>query len=121
MIPKLSDSPRPVPCPDGFVVKNGSKIRSWMSGGIPGPVSPHRELDPRTAWRRPRRESQRPRPRRLAHRVMRVRHEVDHDLVELVGIRVDPRKICRKRPSDLHVVRPQLIREELYRIPCDRV
>src|SRR5215475_14824638 len=33
-------SPRPVPSPTSLVVKNGSKIRSRMSAGTPGPVSP---------------------------------------------------------------------------------
>ena len=32
--------PSPVPSPTGLVVKNGSKIRSWISVGMPGPVSP---------------------------------------------------------------------------------
>src|SRR5262249_28129958 len=31
--------PRPVPCP-ALVVKNGSKMRSWTSGAMPGPLSP---------------------------------------------------------------------------------
>ena len=31
--------PRPVPLPTSLVVKNGSKIASSMSGGIPVPVS----------------------------------------------------------------------------------
>jgi hypothetical protein len=35
----LSPSPSPVPWPAGFVVKNGSKIRSRISGATPGPVS----------------------------------------------------------------------------------
>ena len=33
------ESPSPVPSPCRLVVKNGSKIRSRDSGGIPGPVS----------------------------------------------------------------------------------
>src|SRR5262249_8988206 len=33
------ESPRPVPVPTSFVVKNGSKTREAMSAGIPGPVS----------------------------------------------------------------------------------
>jgi hypothetical protein len=33
------DRPSPVPCPSGFVVKNGSKIRFASSGRTPGPVS----------------------------------------------------------------------------------
>ena len=32
--------PSPVPSPTGLVVKNGSKIRSLMSSGMPGPLSP---------------------------------------------------------------------------------
>ena len=32
-------SPSPVPSPTGLVVKNGSKIRSRISGGTPDPVS----------------------------------------------------------------------------------
>src|SRR5215469_12335844 len=34
-------SPSPVPSPTGLVVKNGSNIRSLISGGTPGPVSPN--------------------------------------------------------------------------------
>src|SRR5512138_2830384 len=33
------ERPSPVPCPSGFVVKNGSKIRFACSGRTPGPVS----------------------------------------------------------------------------------
>ena len=36
---QLMLSPSPVPWPTGLVVKNGSKIRSRISGGTPGPVS----------------------------------------------------------------------------------
>src|SRR3989442_1553334 len=32
-------SPRPVPCPGGLVVKNGSKMRDRISSGTPGPSS----------------------------------------------------------------------------------
>ena len=32
-------SPSPVPSPSVLVVKNGSKMRSKRSGGMPGPVS----------------------------------------------------------------------------------
>ena len=39
MMPKLTDSPRPVPFPPGLVVKKGSNSRSRCSCGIPGPVS----------------------------------------------------------------------------------
>ena len=37
--PKLSDSPSPVPTPGSLVVKNGSKIFSRSSAGMPLPVS----------------------------------------------------------------------------------
>src|SRR5215468_11186393 len=35
MILRLMSRPKPVPCPIGFVVKNGSKIRGRTSSGIP--------------------------------------------------------------------------------------
>ena len=38
------DSPSPVPIPDGFVVKNGSKIRCKCSGATPPPVSDTRAI-----------------------------------------------------------------------------
>jgi hypothetical protein len=34
-----SESPKPVPCPVGLVVKKGWKILSFISGGMPGPLS----------------------------------------------------------------------------------
>ena len=39
MMPKQVASPSPVPCPTGLVVKNGSKIRSWVAASMPEPVS----------------------------------------------------------------------------------
>src|ERR1700722_1460556 len=39
MIPYEMARPRPVPCPTGLVVKNGSKILFLISSGIPFPVS----------------------------------------------------------------------------------
>ena len=36
---KQRDSPIPVPSPTDFVVKNGSKMRSRMFRGTPGPLS----------------------------------------------------------------------------------
>jgi hypothetical protein len=35
----LVERPRPVPGPGALVVKKGSKILGWISGGIPGPLS----------------------------------------------------------------------------------
>ena len=45
MKPNAVLSPRPVPCPIGFVVKNGSRAFSRISGAIPTPVS---AIDKRT-------------------------------------------------------------------------
>src|SRR5664279_3819911 len=39
MISWLSERPRPVPSPTGFVVKNGLNIFSFTSGGMPVPLS----------------------------------------------------------------------------------
>ena len=38
-IPRLIESPSPVPLPIGLVVKNGSNNRPWISRAIPRPVS----------------------------------------------------------------------------------
>src|SRR3989441_13000045 len=38
-MPYETDSPRPLPSPGGFVVKNGSKTLGSTSGAIPGPES----------------------------------------------------------------------------------
>ena len=38
-IPNTVERPSPVPLPISFVVKNGSKIFSMISGGMPSPVS----------------------------------------------------------------------------------
>ena len=40
MMPDTMHSPSPVPLPMSLVVKNGSKIRSRISGGMPTPLSP---------------------------------------------------------------------------------
>ena len=36
---KVEEMARPNPIPPGFVVKNGSNMRSWFSTDIPGPES----------------------------------------------------------------------------------
>lgn len=36
---RVTESPRPVPSPSGFVLKKGSRMRSRMPSGIPGPAS----------------------------------------------------------------------------------
>ena len=38
-MPSVTERPSPVPSPTGFVVKNGSKMRSITAGGMPGPES----------------------------------------------------------------------------------
>ena len=38
-MPKTIERPSPVPLPISFVVKNGSKMRAWVSWSIPQPVS----------------------------------------------------------------------------------
>jgi hypothetical protein len=38
-MPYTIDRPRPVPCPAGLVVKNGSNTRACVASSIPTPVS----------------------------------------------------------------------------------
>lgn len=45
-MPNTVERPSPVPAPRGFVVKNGSKIRRFVSSDIPVPVS----RTSRTKW-----------------------------------------------------------------------
>ena len=37
--PVANVQPNPAPLPTSLVVKNGSKMRSWISSGMPGPLS----------------------------------------------------------------------------------
>ena len=50
-MPWAMASPRPVPCPGGLVVKNGSKMREATSAGIPGPSSQTSKTTPPSAVR----------------------------------------------------------------------
>ena len=81
--PRRSDSrwtsPRPVPCPSGLVVKNGSKIRFGCSGrfrrpGVADPShTPRSDAAPHPTVICPARRQ----------RLDRVHEEVEHDLLEL--------------------------------------
>ena len=51
MMLRHSDRPSPVPSPAGFVVKNGSKMRERISGGMPRPVSAISTRTRPPAWR----------------------------------------------------------------------
>src|SRR2546429_654907 len=53
---------------------------------------------------------------RAAHRVMRVRDEMDHDLGELMGVGPEDGKLLRQVEDDLDVVGPQLVGEQLDRL-----
>ena len=91
--------PSPVPCGFSLVVKKGSKIRFWVSGSMPTPVSTDREHDV-AAGRRPEVEAgvggvdlgvlgaDRQRAA-LGHGVPRVDDEVDDDLLDLSRVGAD--------------------------------
>src|SRR5439155_24264317 len=53
---------------------------------------------------------------RAPHRLMRVRDEIDNDLVELMGGGPEDGKLLRQVEDDLDVVGPQLVGEQLDRL-----
>ncbi len=88
-----SPEPRPVPCPTGLVVKNGSNRRRRVSASIPEPVSRHRQLDvvsgaqtghgPASRGLDPARRGGDPHHAALEHRVAGIHDEIHHHLFEL--------------------------------------
>ena len=92
------ERPRPVPAPTSFVVKNGSKIRDWISSAMPGPESA------RTIWicsPSSRDEIRIRRSERLGERVARVGQQVDEDLLELDRVAEHDELVRREVELDL--------------------
>src|SRR3990167_3794823 len=128
-IPRHSESPRPVPWPGGFVVKKGSKIRPWISGGMPAPGSATvktmrggagagggpREGGGGAVRVRAPREDEAARRRARAHRVVRVGREVHDELLELVRIGPQQRQVGGEVDHHLHGVEAELVGEQLGR------
>ena len=83
--------PSPVPSPTPFVVKKGSKMRPWISGGTPGPSSMMR-----TTTRSRSRLGAHGDVTALAHGVERVVEQVHPDLVQLRAHRVHARHVVRR-------------------------
>ena len=79
--PSVTDRPRPVPSPTGFVVKNGSKIRLMSDAGMPGPESSTTMVSSRPTTVARRRTSA-----TLTRCLRSVDHEVRHDLLKAGGI-----------------------------------
>ena len=81
------ESPSPRPLPIGFVVMNGSKMRSITSGGMPGPLSAMRM---RTVSCAARTSMSIAGSLDIGHRIERVGDEVDQHLLELHRISRHP-------------------------------
>src|SRR6516162_1445338 len=77
-MPKTVARPRPVPFPSSLVVKNGSKMRARLSGGMPVPVS---------AWLNQTDANSKPSAPR--HGVAGVDGQVHQDLFHHARIRLD--------------------------------
>ena len=95
--------PRPVPFPTGLVVKNGSKRRSRISAGMPGPLSMTRT----TTRCRSRLAVTSTRPD-VRHGIERVVDEVRPDLVELADKAADARQVGFDVDGDGDRFRPRL-------------
>ena len=122
--------PSPVPRPCSFVVKNGSKTRSFVSVSMPTPVSLTASITYRpgsdTVWslivrfvergvRRFDRETAAGR-----HRIPGVRGEVDDDLLQLRPIRADRFEIRRQRRDEIDVLADHAAQQD-GRVPNERV
>ena len=110
-----------MPCPTGFVVKNGSKIRSRISAAMPGPGVLDVEAQAAAHGVGSGAKGQPPRRRRLAQLVARVGDEVDDDLVELVRVGPQHRHPLLQIQAHLDAVDPEVIGQELGRIARDVV
>ena len=106
-------SPSPVPRPGSFVVKNGSKSRSRMSGGMPEPESPIVTRTPIPSGVGSGSAATISEPRAV-HRVHRVVDEVRPDLVQLGAECLDRRQVV----GDLgpHVDVPQAVAQDHERL-----
>ena len=122
------ESPRPVPSPGAFVVKNGSNARAHTSGRHPDPVVLYPDLDPagRPTGRDRHRRAVRPTGlvRPLPHGVEPVPHEGDDDPPDLrrddIGL---PRRRVEVEDDDGGGPRvlPAVVLREPDVLPDDRV
>ena len=117
-------SPSPEPC--GLVVKNGLKILSTTSAGIPGPLSVTSTCTIGPCGSPPAGPSSFSGERDdadravAAERLERVRQQVREDLPQLVRIALDRRQMLRAIHADLHVAARHVALGHRHRV-ADRV
>ena len=92
-----------MPFPTRLVVKNGSKIRSRISAGMPGPVVDDAHDDALPLAARGHLD-----PAGVGDRIERVVDEVRPDLVELAGKATDARQVGFNVDGDGDRFRPRL-------------
>ena len=90
--------PSPRPCPGALVVKNGSKMRSCNSGGMPGPGIPN--FHQHHIAFKPAGNAQ---AALIAERVKRVFDQRGPHLVQFAAVGVDPRQARLIVALDLHI------------------
>ena len=102
-MPRLTERPRPVPCPDSFVVKNGSKMRPASATGTPGPLS---DTSTNTRWPSTPVRTAIAASRRGSDGLLGVQQQVEHDLLNLLAVDDDDRNVVRQLFAQLDVRRP---------------
>ena len=114
-------SPRPVPLPTSFVVKNGSKIFRCTSSGTPGPSSFTSSSTASRSASCQRAHDQRAASVRRQHRLLGVDDQVEQHLLNLVRIGEDRRQARGERVDDRDVGDALLVRAQRERLAHDLV
>ncbi len=117
MIPYAVESPRPVPLPIAFVVKNGSNTRARVSASMPLPVSATESddegpgapvllhaIDPDHE------------PATAGHRVAGVDRQVEQDALELAAVDRGRSVIGARVHLDVHFGREQPLQDRQQRV-----
>ena len=112
------DNPIPMPC--ALVVKNGSKTSLSLSGGMPGPLSEiatsaksSRSAVQIASWR--------PEAGMSGHRIYRVDHQVQYDLLNLNSVATDRQRWGSDGSAHINLPRSSLTGKKINRLLDDFV
>ena len=116
MMVRAIDNPIPMPC--SLVVKNGSKTSLSLSDGMPGPLS-EIATSAKSSRRAVQIASWRPVSWSLGHRVYRVDHQVQYDLLNLNSVAADRQRWGSDDSAHIDLPRSSLTRQKVNRFLDD--